>query len=161
MLKEVGASGQISLGKRFAGRLFEVVIHKADCFELSPMKAVPQGRPSAILLGRASSTGGWLPPGSYTQCSQWALDNSEALTICAQQIGGGRQLRSSLKSTWHKSRLIKDKANQRPPMPRFDICKNPNPEGSHAFYLDIQSGLVTTAACWCMVLRTTNTGNQS
>ena len=27
MLKEVGASGQISLGKRFAGQLFEVTFH--------------------------------------------------------------------------------------------------------------------------------------
>ena len=27
MLKEVGASGQISLGKRFAGQVFEVTFH--------------------------------------------------------------------------------------------------------------------------------------
>ena len=39
-------------------------------------------------------------------------------------------------------------------MPRFDIYKNPNPKGSHAFYLDIQSDLVTTATRWCIPLRT-------
>ena len=86
MLKEVGASGQISLGKKFAGRLFDVVIHADERFELFPMKVVPQGRPSPTLLEPASATGGWLPPGGYTQCSQWALDNREALTVYAQQI---------------------------------------------------------------------------
>ena len=86
MLKEVGASGQISLGKKFAGRLFDVVIHEDERFELFPMKIVPQGRPSPTLLQSASASGGWLPPGGYTQCSQWALDNREALSAYAQQI---------------------------------------------------------------------------
>ena len=86
MLKEVGASGQISLGKKFAGRLFDVVINEDERVELFPMKVVPHGRPSAPLRERASATGGWLPPGGYTQCSQWALDNREALTAYAQQI---------------------------------------------------------------------------
>lgn len=88
MLKEVGASGQISLGKKYAGRLFDVVFHEGDRFELFPMKVVPQVKPLATLLERASSTGGWLPPGGYTQCSQWALDNREALMMYAQQIDG-------------------------------------------------------------------------
>ena len=35
MLKEVGASGQISLGREFAGRLFDVVFHEDKRFELS------------------------------------------------------------------------------------------------------------------------------
>lgn len=86
MLKEVGASGQISLGKKFAGRLFDVVFHEDERFELFPMKVVPQGRPSAALVECASAPGGWLPPGGYTQCSQWALDNREALMVYAQQI---------------------------------------------------------------------------
>ena len=41
MLKEVGTSGQISLGKKYAGRLFEVVTHPDGRIELLPMKAVP------------------------------------------------------------------------------------------------------------------------
>ena len=41
MLKEVGASGQISLGKKFAGRLFDVVFYPDGRIELVPMKAVP------------------------------------------------------------------------------------------------------------------------
>ena len=41
MLKEVGASGQISLGKKFAGRLFDAVFYPDGRIELVPMKAVP------------------------------------------------------------------------------------------------------------------------
>ena len=41
MLKEVGASGQISLGKKFAGRLFDVVFYPDGRVELVPMKVVP------------------------------------------------------------------------------------------------------------------------
>ncbi|MBC7649912.1 MAG: hypothetical protein H7197_12505 [Vitreoscilla sp.] len=96
MLKEVGASGQISLGKKFAGRLFDVVFHEDERFELFPMKVVPQGRsapaPTTQLkqpkqpVQLANAPDGWLPPGGYAQCSQWALDNREALTAYAQQI---------------------------------------------------------------------------
>ena len=86
MLKEVGASGQISLGKKYAGRLFDVVVHEDERFELIPMKAVLQGRPSPTLLVSASASGGWLPPGGYDRCSQWALDNRVALTAYAHHI---------------------------------------------------------------------------
>ena len=37
-------------------------------------------------------------------------------------------------------------------MPRFDIYPNPNPRASHAFYLDVQSDLVSTATRWCIPL---------
>ena len=87
MLKEVGASGQISLGKKFAGRLFDVVFHEDERFELFPMRVVPQGRPApAQTMQPVHAADGWVPPGGYAQCSQWALDNREALTAYAQQI---------------------------------------------------------------------------
>lgn len=35
MLKEVGASGQISLGKKYVGKLYDVICHPGDRFELS------------------------------------------------------------------------------------------------------------------------------
>lgn len=41
MLKEVGASGQISLGKKYAGQLFDMVFAPDGRVELVPMKAVP------------------------------------------------------------------------------------------------------------------------
>ena len=43
-------------------------------------------------------------------------------------------------------------------MPRFDVYKNPNPTAGHAFYLDIQSDLVTTATRWCIPLRIAKPG---
>ncbi len=41
MLKEVGASGQISLGKKYAGHLYDAVFHPDGRVELLPMKLVP------------------------------------------------------------------------------------------------------------------------
>jgi hypothetical protein len=41
MLKEVGTSGQISLGKKYAGQLFDLVFYPDGRVELVPMKAVP------------------------------------------------------------------------------------------------------------------------
>ena len=41
MLKEVGASGQISLGKRYAGQLFEVSTEPDNTIVLRPVKVVP------------------------------------------------------------------------------------------------------------------------
>ena len=84
MLKEVGASGQISLGKRLAGRLFHVVFHPDGRVELLPMRAVSMVSPSPAVSGAASD--GWQPPGGYSNCSQWALDNRAALEAYAQVI---------------------------------------------------------------------------
>ncbi|WP_114968094.1 hypothetical protein [Rhodoferax ferrireducens] len=47
MLKEVGASGQISLGKKYAGQLFEVDIQPDGSIIMRPMKVVPAGRQAA------------------------------------------------------------------------------------------------------------------
>ncbi|MCF8156867.1 MAG: hypothetical protein K9K35_12735 [Rhodoferax sp.] len=41
MLKEVGASGQISLGKKYAGQLFEMQIAVDGAVTLTPVKVVP------------------------------------------------------------------------------------------------------------------------
>lgn len=41
MLKEVGASGQISLGKKYAGQLFEVDMRPDGSIIMRPMKVVP------------------------------------------------------------------------------------------------------------------------
>ena len=48
MLKEVGASGQISLGKKYAGQLFDVVFYTDGRVELVPMKAVPTVRSASV-----------------------------------------------------------------------------------------------------------------
>lgn len=84
MLKEVGASGQISLGKRLAGQLFDVVFHPGGRVELLPMRAVATVIEVPPPIGVASD--GWQPPGGYDACTQWALDNRAALEAYAQGI---------------------------------------------------------------------------
>ena len=84
MLKEVGASGQISLGKKFAGRLFDVIVHPGDRFELIPVRVVPTAQPQSPQVILAPD--GWLPPGGYDGCTKWALENRQALEIYARQI---------------------------------------------------------------------------
>lgn len=84
MLKEVGASGQISLGKRFAGQLFDLVFHPDGRVELLPMRAVPAVRPVAAPI--VSAPDGWVPPGGYASSNAWALDNRQALEAYASGI---------------------------------------------------------------------------
>lgn len=84
MLKEVGSSGQISIGKKFAGQLFEVLAHADGRFELIPMKVVPQR--SAANLADTATDALWLPPGGYTQSNHWASDNRAALEAYAQRV---------------------------------------------------------------------------
>jgi hypothetical protein len=77
MLKEVGASGQISLGKKYAGRLFKMIVHPDGRFELIPVRVVKTAGPAIPAFATASD--GWVPPGGYDGCSSWALENREAL----------------------------------------------------------------------------------
>ncbi len=88
MLKEVGASGQISLGKRFAGQLFEVKFHDDGRVEMTPMQAVPVRRPAAgaAAAPTIASPDAWVPPGGYDACNAWALENRQALEAYAQRI---------------------------------------------------------------------------
>lgn len=84
MLKEVGASGQISLGKKYAGKLFDVIVHPDDRFELIPVRVVATASPQAPAIVQAPD--GWVPPGNYDGCTQWALDNREALEQYSRQV---------------------------------------------------------------------------
>ena len=107
MLKEVGASGQISLGKKFAGQLFDVVFYPDGRVELVPMKVVPtvqspsDSPPSATPLHTVQQEAaayrvgdGWLTPerlaarkAAYartpeeveTARNQWEAENKEAI----------------------------------------------------------------------------------
>ena len=84
VLKEVGSSGQISLGKKHAGKLYEVTAHPDGRFELIPVRVVPTAaRPAAPLV---AAPDGWVPPGGYDGCTQWALDNREALERHAARV---------------------------------------------------------------------------
>lgn len=77
MLKEVSACGQISLGKRFAGQLFEVAFHGDGRVEMLPMRAIPVRR--SPVGPDVQAPGDWLPPGGYLACNAWALQNRQAL----------------------------------------------------------------------------------
>jgi hypothetical protein len=107
MLKEVGASGQISLGKKFAGQLFDVVFYPDGRVEMVPMKVVPtvKGSPSDSSLAAAPQSvqqeaaayrvgDGWLTPerlaarkAAYARTpeemdaarNQWEAENKEAI----------------------------------------------------------------------------------
>ena len=111
MLKEVGASGQISLGKKYAGQLFDVQTAPDGTITLMPVKVVPAplsvqeerpGYPSA----RADSSGdGWLTPERLARRAaaaarspaekeaartRWEEDNKEAIeafNVRAKKIG--------------------------------------------------------------------------
>ena len=84
MLKQIGNSGQISLGKKFAGQLFEVIAHPDGRFELIPMKVVRQSIVCSTVDAHADME--WLPPGGYTQTNHWALENRVALEANARRV---------------------------------------------------------------------------
>jgi hypothetical protein len=96
MLKEVGASGQISLGKKYAGRLFNMVVHADDRVELVPMHVVAAGRAAR----QTPADTDWLPPGGYGHANEWARANRAALEQYAAEIEAhgtaGEQLQAYL-----------------------------------------------------------------
>lgn len=84
MVKEVDAGGQISLGKKYAGRRFEVIHHPGDRIELIPAGIAATGQAPAPQIVQVPD--GWVPPGGYDGCTQWALDNRDALEHYARQV---------------------------------------------------------------------------
>lgn len=140
MLKEVGASGQISLGKKFAGQLFDVVFYPDGRVELVPMKAVPAttltplptGVPSHSVQEEAAQYrvgDGWLTPerlawrkAAYertpeemeSQRSQWEAENKdaiEAFNARALRMGSmGRRIYE-----WRKAKAEREAAEPNEP----------------------------------------------
>lgn len=110
MLKEVGASGQISLGKKYAGQLFDVVFYPDGRVELVPMKAVPvvYETEGASVPARAQEEAGtyrvgdgWLTPERLAArkaalerspeeierlAVQWEADNKDTITAYNRRI---------------------------------------------------------------------------
>ncbi len=105
MLKEVGASGQISLGKKYAGQLFEVQTAADGTITLMPVKVVPapltaQEEP-AHYAATATSGDGWLTPERLARRAaaaarspaemeaarnQWEEENKEAIEAMNQRM---------------------------------------------------------------------------
>ncbi len=110
MLKEVGASGQISLGKKYAGRLFDAVFYPDGRVELVPMKAVPVVQETQAAVAPASVQeevgayrvgDGWLTPERLAArkaalerspeeierlAVQWEADNKDAIDAYNHRI---------------------------------------------------------------------------
>ena len=105
MLKEVGASGQISLGKKYAGQLFEVQTAPDGTITLMPVKVVPapltaQEEP-ARYAATSTSGDGWLTPERLARRAaaaarspaemeaarnQWEEENKEAIVAMNQRM---------------------------------------------------------------------------
>jgi hypothetical protein len=98
MLKEVGASGQISLGKKYAGRFFDMQVLEDGRVQLLPVKVVPlaQEELAAYPLGD-----GWLTPERLarrkaaavrtpeqkdTVRDRWEAENREAIEAMNQRM---------------------------------------------------------------------------
>lgn len=100
MLKEVGSSGQISLGKKYAGQLFDLTVQADGCIVMQPVKVVPvapsvQEQPAVYGASPASPPdGGWLTPERLARRAavatrspaaveaartQWEEENKEAI----------------------------------------------------------------------------------
>ena len=98
MLKEVGASGQISLGKKYAGQLFDLQFIDDGRVQLTPVKVV-----SAVKEKTAAyaSGDGWLTPERLARRAaaaartpaqaeaartQWENENQGALEAMNQRL---------------------------------------------------------------------------
>lgn len=127
MLKEVGASGQISLGKKYAGQLFDVQTTADGTITLMPVKVVPapltvQEEPARYTVA-ADHNDGWLTPERRARRAaaaarspaeveaaraQWEAENKdaiEAFNARMRQIGSmGRRI--------HEWRTAKKQAEQ-------------------------------------------------
>jgi len=109
MLKEVGASGQISLGKKYAGQLFDLSVQADGSIVMQPVKVVPIAHTAQeeranfnANTNSASSAGdGWLTPERLarradaaarspadmeTARTQWEDENKEAIEAMNQRM---------------------------------------------------------------------------
>ena len=133
MLKEVGASGQISLGKKYAGQLFDVVFYPDGRVELVPMKAVPATTLAPLSTGVPNHSAheeavpyrvgdGWLTPerlarrkAAYERTPevaeaarmQWEAENKEAIEAMNQRMSNigsmGRRIHE-----WRKAKAERE-----------------------------------------------------
>lgn len=92
MLKEVGASGQISLGKKYAGQLFDLQTQPDGTIVLQPMLVVPAPAP-----GVQEEPARYAAQASPASQDSWAAQNAPAIAQynawAAQQIPYSQRVR--------------------------------------------------------------------
>jgi hypothetical protein len=99
MLKEVGASGQISLGKKYAGQLFDMQIAPDGAVTLTPVKVVPmaQEEPATYTasadgsltpqrLARRATATARSPKEQEDAREQWEAENKDAIEAMNQRV---------------------------------------------------------------------------
>lgn len=101
MLKEVGASGQISLGKKFAGQLFDVQFLDNGMVQMLPVKVVPQ---TTEVPPRNPERAAANAPA--TDKAAWELDNQQAIEAFHQrmmEMGSPAQRLHAWRSAQHQA----------------------------------------------------------
>ena len=126
MLKEVGASGQISLGKKYAGQLFEVQTAPDGTITLMPVKVVPapltaQEEP-ARYAAEAGTADGWLTPERLARRAaaaarspaeveaaraQWEAENADAIEAMNRRMAKIGSMARRLHE-WRQKRALAD-----------------------------------------------------
>ena len=116
MLKEVGASGQISLGKKYAGQLFDMQISVDGRVYLTPVKVVsaveekqaaygPLGaRPTPERLARRMAAAARTPAQAEMARTQWEMENKEALEAMNQRMAKIGSMAGRLHE-WRKAKV--------------------------------------------------------
>lgn len=129
MLKEVGASGQISLGKKYAGQLFDLSVQADGSIVMRPVKVVPiahavQEERAEYPVNASPPSDGWLTPQRLARRAaaaarspaevqaartQWEEENKEAIEAMNQRmakIGSmGRRMHE-----WRKQKAAAEQA---------------------------------------------------
>ncbi len=83
MLKEVGASGQISLGKRFAGQLFDVQFLETGAVQMMPVRVVPVSLEMPNTAGKSKSTKHTIHASAQ---EKWQTGNAPAIEAFNQRV---------------------------------------------------------------------------
>lgn len=135
MLKEVGASGQISLGKKYAGQLFDLTVQPDGSIVMQPVKVVPLTSVAAIppsvqeevapyhVAGAPAAAGdGWLTPERLARRAaaaarspaeqqalnaQWEEENKEAIEAMNKRMAkiGSMGMRIH---EWRKAKALRE-----------------------------------------------------
>lgn len=85
MLKQVGASGQLSLGKKFAGKYFQVEPQEDGALMLRPMRVVPESQSwlhTPELTARLQAADAWMAanPPRETDLTKFEADIAKRRT---------------------------------------------------------------------------------
>lgn len=127
MLKEVGASGQISLGKKYAGQLFDVQTAADGTITLMPVKVVPATLAAQEEPARYTADG-WLTPERLARRAanaarspaeveaareQWEAENKEAIEAMNRRMAKIGSTAWRLHE-WRQERALADAAQPAP-----------------------------------------------